>query len=32
MVYKWVIDPKTGKKVDNIKKYNLLKIEKKEQE
>ena len=31
MVYKWAIDPKTGKKVDNIKKYNFLKIEQKEQ-
>ena len=31
MVYKWAIDPSTGKKVDNIKKYNRLKIEQKEQ-
>ena len=31
MVYKWHINPKTGKKVDNIKKYNFLKIEQKEQ-
>ena len=31
MVYKWAIDPNSGKKVDNIKKYNRLKIEQKEQ-
>ena len=31
MICKWVINPKTGKKVDNIKKYNLLKIEQNEQ-
>ena len=31
MVYKWTIDTKTGKKVDNIKKINRLKIEQKEQ-
>ena len=31
MVYKWTIDPKTGKKVNSIEKYNILKIEQKEQ-
>ena len=31
MICKWAIDERTGKKVDNIRKYNRLKIEQKEQ-